>query len=68
MRVTIDEDRCTACGDCWDLCSSVFRLGDPGVAEVIADPSTACWSCVLEAAEDCPEGAISVHDDEEAPG
>ncbi len=68
MRVTIDEDLCVACGACWDLCSSVFRLGDAGVAEVVTDPSSACWSCVREAAEDCPEGAITVLDDEEGAG
>ena len=68
MRVIIDEDRCIACGACWDLCSSVFRLGDAGGAEVVTDPTSACWSCVREAAEDCPEGAITVLEDEIGPG
>ncbi len=68
MRVTIDEDRCIACGACWELCSSVFRLGDTGVAEAVTDPSSACWSCVREAAADCPQGCITVHEDHEGSG
>ena len=68
MRVRVDEDRCIACAACWELCSSVFRLGDTGVSEVVTEPTSACWSCVREAAEDCPQGAITVLEDEKGPG
>ena len=60
MRVIVDEDMCTGCGLCVDICPEVFSMADD-VAEVIADPVPeddieACQ----EAAESCPVDAISI--------
>jgi ferredoxin len=55
----IDESACLAHGDCAELAPNVFRVGD--VAEVIAEGDR---DLLLEVAEACPAGAISVLDRE----
>jgi ferredoxin len=57
----VDPDLCTGCGICEDTCPDVFEVGDDGISHVIADPSTIEESgCADEAADECPEGAISL--------
>jgi len=60
MPPVINEDRCTACGICVDVCSQdVFFGSEERKTPVITYPEE-CWhcnACVL----DCPvEGAISL--------
>ena len=60
MQAVVDEEVCTGCGLCVDICPEVFQLeGD--VAQVIADPvpNDAADTC-QEAVESCPVEAISV--------
>ena len=40
-----------------------FALGAEDVSEVLVDDCTPWADCVVEAAEECPESAISVSDD-----
>ena len=56
----VDRDLCTGCGICEDICPDVFEVGNDGLSHV-ADPE-ACEEadCLEEAAEECPEGAISL--------
>jgi ferredoxin len=57
----VDPDLCTGCGICEDTCPDVFEVGDDGISHVIADPGAIEESgCVDEAADECPEGAISL--------
>jgi ferredoxin len=60
MKATVDEDTCTGCGACEDVCPEVFGLVDD-VAKVKANPVPPEHedSC-REAAEACPVEAISV--------
>ena len=62
MKVSVDEDLCTACGLCTDTCPEVFELGDDDdVAQVKVDvvPEDLEELCE-QAAEECPVEAIAV--------
>lgn len=62
MKVSVDEDLCTACGLCADTCPEVFELGDDDdVAQVKVDvvPEDLEELCE-QAAEECPSEAILV--------
>lgn len=61
MRVSIDEDACSATGLCEITCPEVFEVGM--VARVlIADPPAELHELVRQAEEDCPTDAIIVED------
>ncbi len=55
MAVTIDEEKCTACGSCVDVCP-VDALKIDGKAKVDENECIDCGTCV----DECPEGAISL--------
>ena len=55
MAVTIDEEKCTACGACVEACP-VEALKIDGKCKVDADICIDCGTCV----DECPEGAISL--------
>jgi ferredoxin len=62
MKAIVDQDTCTGCGLCPDICPAVFELeGD--VAKVIADPVPAdAEEDAREAAESCPVEAITIQE------
>jgi ferredoxin len=51
---------CTGCGVCEDLCPGVFKLGEDGLAHVVGDSDCEEAGCCAEAAESCPDEAISL--------
>ena len=55
----VDPNECSAHGDCVDIAPQVFRLDDTAV--VIG---TGPDDLILEAAEACPAGAITIVDQE----
>lgn len=62
MQVSIDEDLCTNCQLCVDLCSDVFNSDGEDSVQVVAYEETdetvdACY----EAAEMCPANAIIIY-------
>ena len=63
MKARVDQDLCTGCGLCPDICPEVFEMGDDDLAKVKVDPvpAEAEQSC-REAAEQCPVEAISVEE------
>jgi ferredoxin len=54
----VDQDVCTGCETCIDLCPEVFRLTDDMVAEVF-DPAGAGEEEIQEAIESCPVECIN---------
>jgi ferredoxin len=60
MKATVNEELCTGCGPCEDICPEVFKIED-GVSKVQVDtvPLSAVDTC-REAMENCPTEAISI--------
>ncbi len=60
MKAVVDEDLCTACELCVDICDEVFEMSDDVAivkgSEVPADAEDDC----KEAAESCPAEAIEI--------
>jgi ferredoxin len=65
MRVRVDEDLCIGCGVCEGIVPEVFSLVNGIAAEVMMDPITVNFEDdVRQAAEDCPESAINLEEEE----
>ncbi len=63
MKASVDKDLCTGCGLCEGTAPDVFSLANQPYAEVILDPiPEELAEDVRMAAEDCPEGAITVEE------
>ena len=60
MKAQVNEELCTGCGPCEEICPDVFKIED-GISKVLIDkvPSDAEDSC-REAMESCPTEAISI--------
>ncbi|MGB9620802.1 MAG: ferredoxin [Armatimonadota bacterium] len=64
LRPEIDESLCIGDGICADICPEVFEMGDDQLAHVINEnPSEELYERVKEAADACPTGAITVHEE-----
>lgn len=61
MKVRVDEDACTGCGVCSDICPQVFELVDD-LAKVIDGADCEEAGCCEEAAESCPTEAIIIEE------
>lgn len=68
-EVNINQDTCTGCGVCTNLCGQVFEMGATGMAQLVEeyqgdDASSGEVSddvnCIQNAAQSCPVSAISV--------
>jgi ferredoxin len=56
----VDPDLCTGCGICEDICPDVFEIADDGLSHVIDPNACEDAGCCEEAADECPEGAITI--------
>lgn len=61
LRITVDHDRCVGSEMCIVLAEGVFAINENGQS-IVVDPTAADRDQILEAAEQCPTEAISVHD------
>jgi ferredoxin len=62
MKVTVDPDKCCAHEMCVQACPEVFELraGDDVVSTREPNPDEALRSQVMDAANQCPAGAITI--------
>jgi ferredoxin len=64
MKVRVDEDLCLGCGICEGLAPEVFSMANEPFAEVLLDPVPEEYEeAVRQAAEECPEEAITIIED-----
>lgn len=64
LRPEIDESLCIGDAICVDICPHVFEMGEDNLAHVIDEsPDAAPADQVREAADACPTGAITIHED-----
>jgi ferredoxin len=60
MRAKVDEDTCTGCGLCVDICPEVFEMDGDVARAKVGDVPEDLEECAEEAAESCPVEAIEV--------
>ena len=60
MRANINEELCTGCGLCVDVCPDVFEMKDDKAIVKGAEIPDNAVDCSNEAAGNCPVEAISV--------
>jgi ferredoxin len=61
VNPVVDEEICIGCGNCAEICPSVFELIDE--KSRVVDPGACEFAeCCEAAAENCPVEAISIED------
>ncbi len=61
MKADVDADRCQGHARCWQICPGFFSLDEEGHAYVeSSDVPVELESKVRDAAENCPERAITL--------
>jgi ferredoxin len=54
----VEQDECTGCGMCEEICPDVFHINDDGISE-IQEPHGATAELIQEAIDECPVNCIS---------
>ncbi len=62
LRIVVDRRKCTGEAICVGIAPEVFDLDDEQIAIVI-NPEGSDQNTIIEAAQSCPQDAISVLDD-----
>ena len=63
MKARVDQETCTGCGLCVELCPDVFELNEDGLAEARVEVVPAdLESDACDAAKDCPVDAIEIEE------
>ena len=68
LHAEVDHDRCQGHARCWEICPDVFALDDEGLASVVTpEVPAALEGKAREAADNCPERAITLVGSQEVP-
>jgi len=62
MKASIDRDGCIGCGLCAEICPSVFRMDEEGLAEVYGEITDETQGSAEEARDSCPVSVISIEE------
>jgi ferredoxin len=62
-HVTIDQDECSGCETCVELCPDVFEFDEDAQKAFVKDDYEDDEDCIQEAIESCPVECISWEDD-----
>jgi ferredoxin len=62
MKVFVDEDICTLCGICADICPEVFELSETSCIVKPTEITGEIADRVNEAVESCPVEAITIEE------
>ena len=63
MRVVVDFDICASTGNCAQVCPEVFEVRNDGFLYIlIEEPGESLHAAVMQAADMCPTGAITLTD------
>lgn len=62
MKVAVDPELCSQCGLCVEIAPDVFEMGDTTAVVLVETVAPGLENDVREAAEGCPETAITVSD------
>ena len=60
MKAHVDKSTCVGCGMCVGACREAYRMGADRLAEGGQEIPPQSVDDALQAAEDCPAGAIKV--------
>ena len=57
MEILIDNEKCTGCGTCVDICPvTVFEMNEEKSVPIKIDECILCRACEVQ----CPENAIQI--------
>ncbi len=63
MNIKIDEEKCTGCANCEEICPAVFHVNETiGLSQVIDLDACEFSGCCEAAEENCPEEAIIIEE------
>ena len=63
LRITVDQNKCVGSTTCINTAHATFALNKSGKSAVV-NPQGDAEGVVIEAAEGCPVGAITIEDAE----
>ena len=63
MKVRVDRELCIGITNCVAVAPTVFEMDEDNKA-VVTDPTSVSDDKLMEAAESCPQNAITIEDDE----
>jgi Fe-S-cluster-containing hydrogenase component 2 len=58
MAIIVNEEKCTGCGSCVEVCPSNAITIENDKAKIDLEECVECESCI----DECPEGAISLEE------